>query len=104
MRPNIEYFCRCQNTPAGMVVLGTVGVGADQTLWLDAEQHGVTTEMLKLVEGLYSTPVAIVSNDDGRVYVNARVIADQCDPRLGAMMHASIDQVLDELHPTNFKP
>ena len=94
MRPEIQFFQLCQITPEGLRCVMVVGRGTDQTLWVDAVKCGVTREMLDGAEGFIY---------EGRLYVNARIVADNSSPEVAKVVNADIDSLLDELHPTNFR-
>ena len=103
MTSGIQFYCKYQKTPSGLRFVGKVGVGTDQSLWLDAAEHGVTPQMIAAVKEQYSMAIAFFNDEDWRVYVRACVITDNCDPAIGKAMNASIDALLDVLHPTNFR-
>jgi len=86
-----------------MPVITTLGRGADGTLWLQAAYLGFSPEALDRIrqsdEGLL-----FVDPEDRCTYVEAQAIVETCESQgMEKTLIAVKEEILDRLHPTNFR-
>ena len=105
MKPNIKFFYRYRNTPAGPVVVSTVGVGDDRSLWLRIEECRLSKEAALKIAEKYSCPV-LFYYDKNHLFIKATVYVETFPVLEARKTLAKVfDTVLEELqlmHLTHF--
>jgi hypothetical protein len=103
MSYRVTFFQGCAVGPDGVSHPAVVGVGPDQTLWVEPEPMGLTPADVARMDAA-RRPTVLVAHELRRVFVNAQVVADNMKcPENRRRMQAHIDSLLDRLHPTNFR-
>lgn len=103
MRANIDFYWAVFPSPHGPPLVTSLGVDSDQRLWLEAAYLGYSAEALEKIRRdddmmVFTFPL------DGCVYVDAQAVIKHCgSPELEKKLVAVKDELLDRLHPSNFR-
>lgn len=99
----IRFFRWRPKEEGGRRFTEKVGLGSDGALWVDPRVLGVEPEVMRDL-GDYPGPLVAFDLVELRVFVNAQAVAStiECPERRRRKMEI-IDDIVDELHPTNFR-
>jgi hypothetical protein len=99
----VSFFDAFRKEEGGLRRFGRVGRGSDGALWVDPRVLGVEPEVMLELED-YPGPLVLFDFERGRVYVNAQAVVStfKC-PEARKRKMALIDELVDRLHPTNFR-
>jgi hypothetical protein len=103
MRNDIEFFYAVSHSEARKPLLTAIGRGADGTLWAEAGYLGLGREALEEIRQR-DARLLFVNPNDGCTYVEAQAIAERCGSvEMEKAVLAAKEQLVDRLHPRNFR-
>ena len=99
----IRFFDGYRKKGEGRRFIGKVGRGSDGALWVDPRVLGVEPEVMLDLQD-YPGPLVVFDLVEFRVFVNAQAVVGtiECAEERARKMEI-IDDIVDKLHPTNFR-
>ena len=103
MRDDVRFFTAIFPRQYGPPLVTEIGVGADQSLWFDAAVLGYDLERLEKLRRDVGAKL-LLDPVDGSVFVEARAVIANCkSPEVEARLVRVTDQLVEMLHPSNFR-
>ena len=102
MRVEIRFFDMCRIIDGQIKKLNRVGAGSDGSVWLETALLGLSKEELASLQRKVGAQV--VTDPDGRLFVDAQALVANapCREEERGWLRI-IDDLLDRMHPTNFR-
>ena len=103
MRQDIDFFYAIFPRSGAEPVVTILGRGADGTLWMQAAYLGLDADVLDRVRR-DGKGLLFVNPEDGCTYVEAQALVENCGSlEMERKLMAVKEEVLDRLHPNNFR-